>query len=216
MFWMGLECILRFRPNVVVDTQGCAFAYPWFWLAAVPIVAYVHYPFISSDMLSAVSDGCVAVNNSPAVARSGILSRIKLQYYRLVAAAYSLCGTTVDLAMANSTWTRNHIISLWRWTECRLVYPPCDLSKMQAFDTQQEREPIIFSLAQFRPEKGLPTQVHILKRLLDLRPEWRGGVKLVLFGGCRNSADRARAASIEALAKDLQVQVLSLPVDGDH
>jgi alpha-1,2-mannosyltransferase len=207
MFILGLECILRFRPNIVIDTQGCAFAYPWFWIAAVPIVAYVHYPFISFDMISAVSDGRVTVNNSFIFAHSKILSVIKMQYYRLLAVIYGVCGAAASLAMVNSTWTQDHIRSLWRWTQCSLVYPPCDLSRMQAFDIQEEREPIIFSLAQFRPEKNQLLQVHILKRLFERRPEWSSSIKLIFYGGCRNKADEGRARAIEKLAEEIGIRV---------
>jgi alpha-1,2-mannosyltransferase len=78
---------------------------------------------------------------------------------------------------------------------------------MQAFDIQEEREPIIFSLAQFRPEKNQLLQVHILKRLFERRPEWSSSIKLIFYGGCRNKADEGRARAIEKLAEEIGIRV---------
>ena len=46
---VGLECILRFPPDVFCDTMGAAFTYPVaYYLANATVVAYVHYPIIST------------------------------------------------------------------------------------------------------------------------------------------------------------------------
>ena len=46
---VGLECILRFTPDVFCDTMGAAFTYPVaYYLCNAIIVAYVHYPIIST------------------------------------------------------------------------------------------------------------------------------------------------------------------------
>ena len=45
---VGLECILRFTPDVYFDTMGAAFTYPAArLLAGCKVLAYVHYPIIS-------------------------------------------------------------------------------------------------------------------------------------------------------------------------
>ena len=52
---VGLECILRFTPDVYCDTMGAAFTYPVVhYLSGAKVVAYVHYPIIST-----VSGYCV-------------------------------------------------------------------------------------------------------------------------------------------------------------
>lgn len=46
---VGLECVLRKSPDIYVDTMGAAFTYPLVrCFFASKVVAYVHYPIISS------------------------------------------------------------------------------------------------------------------------------------------------------------------------
>ncbi len=46
---VGLECLCRLRPDVFCDTIGAAFTYPLVrCLSSAKVVAYVHYPIISS------------------------------------------------------------------------------------------------------------------------------------------------------------------------
>lgn len=52
---LAYEAISRFVPDVFVDTMGYPFIYPLVsWITNAPIAAYVHYPVISSDMISAM------------------------------------------------------------------------------------------------------------------------------------------------------------------
>ena len=77
--------------------------------AAGTTVAYVHYPTISDDMVKSVSSGAVAPNN-----QRGGRSIIKLAYYHLVCRPmYFFGGQFVNLAMANSKWTRAHVEKRW-------------------------------------------------------------------------------------------------------
>lgn len=75
----ALACLAAFAPDVWLDTTGCAFTYP---VAALlgrsRVAAYVHYPTISTDMLSLVREQRPAYNNDAAVAGSGWRSRAKL------------------------------------------------------------------------------------------------------------------------------------------
>lgn len=205
---MGVEAALRCLPDILIDTQGCAFAYPFFWLAKCHVVAYIHYPFVGSDLLQGPDSGAASDRQRRgglfAQIRAG-LGRIRTNYYRFVAKLYSYCGQSLSVAMVNSAWTREHMKRLWTETPCQIVYPPCDLEQMQRFDASLEREPLILSLSQFRPEKNQAMQIHILKGLLEARPEWRGQVKLHLYGGCRNAADRRRASDLTRLAATLGI-----------
>lgn len=46
---VGLECAWRQHPDIFVDTMGAAFMYPLIrCLYSIKIIAYVHYPTISS------------------------------------------------------------------------------------------------------------------------------------------------------------------------
>ena len=72
------------------------------WGPADQVGCYVHYPTISTDMLSAVEARRPAYNNRKAVSRSRAASALKLRYYRLFARLYGLCGRAADTVMVNS------------------------------------------------------------------------------------------------------------------
>ncbi|KAF8123271.1 UDP-Glycosyltransferase/glycogen phosphorylase [Boletus edulis] len=92
------------------------------------------------------------------------------------------------------------------------VYPPCDTREMAKFSLQ-DRERIILSVAQFRPEKNLPAQLHAFAQLLMGHPEYKtqdraskDPVRLVLLGGARHQDDLDRVETLRALAKELDIQ----------
>lgn len=58
-----------------------------------------------------------------------------------------------------------------------------------------------------RPEKDHAAQVKALSELFKSYPEYRGSVRLVMVGGCRNVEDSARVDTLRALAKELGIQV---------
>lgn len=88
----ALACLAAFVPDVWLDTTGCAFTYP---VAAVlgisRVAAYVHYPTISTDMLSLVREQRPSYNNDAAVAGSGWRSRAKLLCVSVHGAFGGLC-----------------------------------------------------------------------------------------------------------------------------
>ena len=51
---VSLECLWRLVPDVLVDTTGAAFTYPFFRILGqgCKVMAYVHYPIISSVCIS--------------------------------------------------------------------------------------------------------------------------------------------------------------------
>lgn len=73
--------------------------------------------------------------------------------------------------MVNSTWTENHILSLWDTPfKTHRVYPPCDvndLKKLQHTNNSEEKI-IIMSIGQFRPEKDHPLQLQAMYELRTL------------------------------------------------
>jgi alpha-1,2-mannosyltransferase len=63
---MTFEALEKYPCDIFCDTTGLAFSYcivKWI-LPEVKVVTYVHYPFISSDMLNNVDQGNESVNNS--------------------------------------------------------------------------------------------------------------------------------------------------------
>lgn len=126
------------RPDVFIDTMGYPFTYPVVscWLG-IPIVAYVHYPVVSSDMLR----------------KLGRVSQLpKWVYWRLLMGLYTLAGSFVDIVLTNSTWTHNHIARIW-WlnSEVDILYPPCSTEHFAVDYSRKEN--LMVCVAQFRPEK---------------------------------------------------------------
>lgn len=87
------------------------------------------------------------------------------------------------------------------------VYPPCDTASLVSMPLEN-RQRVILSVAQFRPEKNHAAQLHALKLLLDQAPQFRTTepVKLVMAGSVRNAADEARVEGLRELARTLGVE----------
>lgn len=63
------------------DTTGFAFIYPIVYgIYKAKIMAYVHYPTISRDMLSKINNRIEDYNNSSWISKSFVFSQIKLLY----------------------------------------------------------------------------------------------------------------------------------------
>lgn len=135
--WLGSPLAfltIHGSDDALQDTMGYAFAYPFVrHLARVPIVSYTHYPTISTDMLQRVSRREAGHTNTSVVARSAVLSSLKMmsvypfdhgterewltllaRYYLIFAELYSWSLRRADVLMVNSTWTKNHIDYLLR------------------------------------------------------------------------------------------------------
>ena len=175
---VGLECIFRLSPDVYCDTMGAAFTYPLAkLLCGCHIVAYTHYPIISTDMLQQVRDQRPNHNNSYSISTSISISAAKLVYYKIFAHAYTFVGSFAEKVMVNSTWTANHISQLWKLDsksnedqlaatgilpishvsrkKLFIVYPPCNTAHLQEISLGDgaTRRRVILSIGQFRPEK---------------------------------------------------------------
>ena len=110
------KCLTLHTPNLFFDTTGFSFSH-WVVKQLVPsckVLTYVHYPFISYDMLDCVVKKEKKFNNNTRIADSKILSRIKIWYYRTLIFLYGKMGDYADLVFTNSSWTNTHIRSLWR------------------------------------------------------------------------------------------------------
>jgi alpha-1,2-mannosyltransferase len=202
-------------PRIFFDTTGCAFTY---LVARVvfgcKVIAYVHYPTISTDMLTMVWERRrVTYNNQAYIANSRITTFIKLVYYSMFALAYGTVGSLCALVLVNSTWTFNHIQSLWGLValqrKIKIVFPPCRISSSEpcgALSSSTQREKIILSIGQFRPEKDHELQIEALARLFEDHPALKGSITMVLVGGCRGPPDEARLHHLQNRAKDLGLE----------
>jgi alpha-1,2-mannosyltransferase len=201
-------------PDWWIDTTGCAFTFLVAKLLyGCRVMAYVHYPTISTDMLNMVWERRrTAYNHNVTIAASQVKTGIKLMYYYAFAVLYGLTGSLADLVLVNSKWTHNHIQSLWKWPawnhRLHTVYPPCRVNDFPqtsstAGTAKHNREPVILSIGQFRPEKDHILQLEALAKLVERYS--CSNVKLVLVGGCRNQEDEQRLHQLKELARQLEV-----------
>ncbi|CAI5711990.1 unnamed protein product [Peronospora effusa] len=212
---LGMEAVQessrqQLYPQVWVDTTGCPFSYVVASLLyACSVVAYVHYPMISTDMISKIQQRNAGFNNDAAIAASSSRSMAKYIYYRLFALAYSVVGKyCTDVVMVNSTWTYNHIKQLWGKTPT-IVYPPCGAMHEYMTFGLDNREPIALSISQFRPEKNQLLQLEAFHVLLKKHAEQMKtkyhDFRLVLLGSCRNTDDEARVETLKEQAEALGI-----------
>uniref|UniRef100_A0A2C9K2Q8 GDP-Man:Man(3)GlcNAc(2)-PP-Dol alpha-1,2-mannosyltransferase n=1 Tax=Biomphalaria glabrata TaxID=6526 RepID=A0A2C9K2Q8_BIOGL len=209
--FLGLEALFAFVPDVYIDTMGYAFTLPLFkFLGGCPVACYVHYPTISTDMLTRVSARVQAHNNAEFISRSVLLSWLKIMYYRLFAYMYGVAGKRSKVVMVNSTWTYDHIASLWKVpSRTHIVYPPCDISEFMKIPlvSDESKRKQILSLGQFRPEKDHPMQIKAFHKFcMGVSEKERSVYKLVLAGSCRNEEDMTRVNNLKSLAKELEIE----------
>jgi len=161
------------------------------------------------DMLNLVWDRRPTYNNASNVTKSRLATYVKLIYYSIFAIAYGLIGSLSDLVMVNSTWTYNHISYIWRFARGRMhiVYPPCDTDSLRTLSID-DRESLILSIGQFRPEKDHTLQIKAFARMRILATQ-RGkscdDAKLILIGSCRGKEDEERVDELRELSKSLEI-----------
>lgn len=198
-------------PDIFLDTTGCAFT---FVVASIlfgsRIIPYVHYPTISTDMLQLVWERRrSSYNHQDYISSSRVTTYVKLLYYIGFAVLYGMVGSLSTLVLVNSTWTYNHIQSLWKgaaWSKdrIRILYPPCRVAVPSK--NGPKREKVVLSIGQFRPEKDHNLQLEAFAYLLENHAELRGQVQLVLLGGCRGESDQRRLEALQVLAGTLQLE----------
>ncbi|KAM8749127.1 GDP-Man:Man(3)GlcNAc(2)-PP-Dol alpha-1,2-mannosyltransferase-like [Acanthopagrus schlegelii] len=204
--FLGWEALTAFVPDLYVDSMGYAFTLPIFrYLGGCKVASYVHYPTVSTDMLSVVRERNSRFNNADFISRNPVLSAVKVVYYCCFALLYGLAGSCSDVIMVNSTWTLGHILALWRSpNRTSIVYPPCDvrafldvpLEEDDEDDVEEGWEELgqelgsgeekdgrggdrkchsIVSVGQFRPEKDHRLQIRAFHKLLDRKEGGLGG-----------------------------------------
>ncbi|XP_073329880.1 GDP-Man:Man(3)GlcNAc(2)-PP-Dol alpha-1,2-mannosyltransferase-like isoform X1 [Pagrus major] len=203
--FLGWEALTAFVPDLYVDSMGYAFTLPIFrYLGGCKVASYVHYPTVSTDMLSVVRERNPRFNNADIISRNPVLSAVKVVYYCCFALLYGLVGSCSDVIMVNSTWTLGHILALWRSpSRTSVVYPPCDVRAFLDVPLEEEEEDdmeegweelgqelesreedggggdrkchSIVSVGQFRPEKDHRLQIRAFNKLLDRKEEGPGG-----------------------------------------
>jgi alpha-1,2-mannosyltransferase len=214
---LAKHALQKFQPDVFCDTTGCAFTFAVVrWMCPDTwIMAYVHYPTISTDMMA--WEWSRQQQQQESFLKRRLRTIIKLVYYWCFAIGYGLVGSLADLVMVNSTWTYRHIASLWRFSShpIRIVYPPCRVpDTLPTTSMMTRRKPTIVSIGQFRPEKNHTLQIQAISKLLEKHPELKSSnntknepqLQLLLIGSCRNDADRGRLEELQALVTTLELQ----------
>ncbi|VDN54948.1 unnamed protein product [Dracunculus medinensis] len=211
--FVGIEAMIKIVPEVFIDTMGCPLTLPLFrWIAGSKVACYVHYPTISSDMISLVESRKPSYNNAQWITRNPFFCFAKLYYYKLFAILYKFCGLSSHIVMVNGSWTMKHINYLWNVPERTfLLYPPCDvnfllkLKSNSEFLLVNEGKVQILSIGQIRPEKNHGLQLDFLailkKKLLENNISAK--VHLVICGGCRNDDDITRCTQLKNYASNL-------------
>ena len=205
--WCALNVI---NPHVYIDTTGCAFTFMVAKiLAGCKVGTYVHYPTISTDMLSLVWARRPSYNNNSQIASNPIVSCVKLVYYSIFAIGYGFVGSLADLTMVNSTWTKGHIQQMWKFAgKIHTLFPPVDTQSLIDLPLTK-RENIIISIGQFRPEKDHALQITSYAQFLRKMQEGaiqKAHISLVLIGSCRGEDDESRVEELRKLSKELHVQ----------
>lgn len=213
---LAIEAAYRLTPEIYMETIGFTFTLPVFKLHQSTVITYVHYPTISNDMIQNVRTSThSSFNNRAIFTRSPVLRRMKLLYYKLLAHLYGFVGRQADLVMVNSTWTQNHIDSMWH-LKSQVVYPPCDVESFKSIrptrtTTNSSSTLNVISIAQFRPEKNHQLQIEAFDYFLSKTEAFES--KLTLYGGCRDNDDRQRVDELKDyihrldLAKNIDIVV---------
>ncbi|XP_032666724.1 GDP-Man:Man(3)GlcNAc(2)-PP-Dol alpha-1,2-mannosyltransferase isoform X2 [Odontomachus brunneus] len=210
--WLGIEALNNFLPDIYIDTMGYAFTYPLFkYIGGCRVGSYTHYPTISHDMLKYVYKRVISYNNRRIVARNPFFTMGKLIYYNLFAFLYGCVGNCADTVMVNSSWTEDHINSIWKCPlKTHRVYPPCSvehLTELPISDRLEDEYIRIVAVAQFRPEKNHPLMLRALFKLRSIvSAETWERVKLICIGSCRDKEDETRVKDMQDLAKHLALE----------
>lgn len=180
---LAYDSLSLLAPDIFIDTMGYAFALALvkFLFPTVPVGAYVHYPTISTDMLSSLDAGQDSGRGGVHVGKgTGWRGFAKRVYWRMFASLYGWMGSWVDVVMTNSSWTQGHIESLWGEARRQrnphagpisVVFPPCAVGELEAevsvnAESEHNRRPNCLYIAQFRAEKNHSLVLNAFARFL--------------------------------------------------
>ena len=208
-------------PDIFIDTMGYAFtlAFCHYLFPRIPTAAYVHYPTISTDMLDSLNDktGEQGVNSGAGVGWKG---KVKKQYWHLFAKLYGWVGDKIDLVMCNSSWTRGHIVALWKARSSSssfavVVWPPCAVEEMGikievSAASEKKREKLVVYIAQFRPEKNHPLVLRAFAKFYHsaaIKTSSEERPQLVLIGSVRSgTSDDIHIYNLRLQARELKIE----------
>ncbi|OMJ83495.1 hypothetical protein SteCoe_15598 [Stentor coeruleus] len=194
------EILSKRPPSLLIDTHGQPFGYFLAKFSGIQVIAYVHYPLISTDMIEKVREMRPSYNNSERISNNARISKVKLFYYKALMKWYQSVGLFCDLALCNSSWTIGHIKSTWR-AKSKVLYPPCDVNGFLKLPLElSKKKNVAISIGQFRPEKDHSLQILAFSELVKKYPNLQG--ELYLVGSCRDNEDLKRVEMLKALAEE--------------
>ena len=212
--YLAIEIITKIYSDVYCDTTGLPFTYFILkYLGHAKVTAYTHYPFISKDMIYQVQNNKPGVHSRGNLNKNKFIRKIKIWYYNVILKVYKIMGNKcLSFAYVNSTWTFNHMKETWdelyKTNKLIILYPPCSISLYREAAKNDNRQNIIVSFSQFRPEKNQILQIKILaqlKKKLSIYPELED-LELHLIGGVRNEEDQKLFDDLKIFARQLGVE----------
>ena len=212
--YFAIEIITKIYSDVYCDTTGLPFTYFILkYLGHAKVTAYTHYPFISKDMIYQVQNNKPGVHSRGNLNKNKFIRKIKIWYYNVILKVYKIMGNKcLSFAYVNSTWTFNHMKETWdelyKTNKLIILYPPCSISLYREAAKNDNRQNIIVSFSQFRPEKNQILQIKILaqlKKKLSIYPELED-LELHLIGGVRNEEDQKLFDDLKIFARQLGVE----------
>ena len=173
--------------DVYCDSTGLPFSYFILKLFGhAKVTSYTHYPFISNDMLNDIKKNVPGVHSQGIFSKMKFLNKIKILYYKFILWFYSFMGKFVDFSFVNSTWTFNHMNEIWKNNKILILYPPCSTEIYQECFSNNNRNNLIVSFAQFRPEKNQQMQIEIFNKI---KAKFNN-LELHILGAVRNEDDQ--------------------------
>ncbi|KAH9834707.1 glycosyltransferase family 4 protein [Teratosphaeria destructans] len=226
---LGWEAFALLAPDIYIDTMGYAFtsALSKWLFPSVPTASYVHYPTISTDMLSSLHSEITSGQGLNAGLGKGIKGKVKQLYWEYFAKLYSWVGGSVDVVMTNSSWTQNHIQALWQKSrtsrgkkrDISVLYPPCPVEELADkipvdSTSEKQRTRNILYIAQFRPEKmhdtiisAFHTFLKTYQQLWDPSSGRPSKPNLILVGSVRDDHDEKRVYKLRLQAQEIKENV---------
>ncbi|CAF0848102.1 unnamed protein product [Adineta ricciae] len=193
---VSLEALIRFIPDIFIDTAGYSFTYLCFhYLASIPIISYVHSPAITSHLIQSTNDhDDYGKDNS-------ILYQIELFYYQLITYVDRWCIRCAKVIYCNSSWTKKYL----ELTSAHVLYPPCDIEQFPDVIVT-DRDPVFVSIGRFQKETQHELQIRTFNELLQRKSKDYPKLKLVLIGYSKRDEEKAYLEQLQLLVEDLNIQ----------
>lgn len=192
-----------FMPDLIIESMSAHFSAPTAKICNpnLKYVSYVHFPFTSKEVVQGFKEKMMDKALPP---KSRIFAAIKYIYNLPLYWIYKFMGRFPDKIMANSTWTADHCKSNWNSSTDKILieYPPCNVDEFwsQHWD---EKEALIVSFAQFRPEKRHAIQLEIWKKFKRENPN--SELKFQIIGSCKDEGSARSADELEQKIKLLGI-----------